>query len=423
MALTLLTPISHRRHRLLGLFEEARLNVVFLLVWLLDGLVIGLAKSCFWLGATYTNSHDHRKSVTFVRVDLIGDFILWMASFEGLQKIFPKEAYRWKLICNSPCRELAEKSALFDEIVPLDLRRFSQKIRYRVSVLFSLAQTRATVIFQPTYSRSLRTGDAIVRAVSAAQKIGPRCDDANVTAFHSWLGDRSYTRLLPTSLALPSAPLMELRRNAEILSALSGSPVAAKEPDLRLFAQNVNFPLPAEPYFVIFPAASRRGREWPLERFLEIAERVQARTGWLCVYGGSVEDRVRLQAALDANSKICSKNLQGQTSVSELVKVIAGAKLLLANETSAAHVGKACHVPTICLLGGGHFGRFFPWRTSTEFTPLEKDADAVFHPMTCFHCNWDCVFEVAEDVAKPCLTAITVEQVWQALREKLTLVP
>ena len=87
------------------------------------------------------------------------------------------------------------------------------------------------------------------------------------------------------------------------------------------------------------------------------------------------------QASIDS-----AINLTGETTLPESCELVRGAKLLIGIETSAVHIAAATNTPSICLLGGGHFGRFMPYSEKRKgINPV-----AVFSRMDCYGCNWKC---------------------------------
>jgi ADP-heptose:LPS heptosyltransferase len=357
----------------------------------------------------------NKKRLVFVRVDAIGDFIIWMGSFGHLLQIYPKDRYEWILVCNAPCSVLAEACELFDEVIAVDINRFQRNLLYRLSTLQDLARSPFDLVFQPTYSRALLAGDAIVRALCSSEKIGTAGDLSNETELERALGNRAYTQLLPTR----AAPLMELQRNAEVLTLLVGRNIVATKPDLRALSKKSSFLSPTESYFVIFPGASWVGKQWPFERFLEISKLLQSQTGWLCVFAGSDLDEKKFRDSIGRVTAIRYLNLQGKTSLIDLVSLISDSRLLLTNDTSASHIGNATGIPTFTMLGGGHFGRFLPWDLGRPSDDAIENSVAMSHEMPCFNCNWECIYGVPPGEAMPCLSTISVEVVWTAICDHL----
>lgn len=79
------------------------------------------------------------------------------------------------------------------------------------------------------------------------------------------------------------------------------------------------------------------------------------------------------------------KNLAGLSTVRQLAEGLRACDIVIANETAALHIAVALHKPTIGIIGGGHFGRFYPWGDPA----INRAAS---HTMNCFGCNWQCQY-------------------------------
>jgi len=80
-----------------------------------------------------------------------------------------------------------------------------------------------------------------------------------------------------------------------------------------------------------------------------------------------------------------TRDLRGKTSLEELAREIAWADLFLGVDTGPAHLAMALGKPAVVVLGGGDYGRFFPY----------GNARAVIQRMDCFQCHWECRYERA----------------------------
>jgi ADP-heptose:LPS heptosyltransferase len=86
------------------------------------------------------------------------------------------------------------------------------------------------------------------------------------------------------------------------------------------------------------------------------------------------------------------------------------------NETSATHIAVAVGTPSICLLGGGHFGRFVPYPDGVGGTiPVP-----VHHAMDCFGCDWHCTQPHRDGDPAPCIAAIAVDSVVREALNQMT---
>lgn len=355
-----------------------------------------------------------KNMVLIVRLDAIGDFVLWLDAAKELRRMFPPDRHRITLLGNGVWTSLAETLPHFDKVIPLDRKRFHFHPLYRHRLLREVRNERFETVIQPTFSREFLYGDSIVRFCGATERIGSAGDTLIQRPFLKGISDRWYTRLVAAS----REQLMELERNAEFLRGLGRAGFKAGIP-------NLSVPLVAIPplaemagrgYYVLSPGATVALRQWPAEYFAEIARRLSRETGWIGVVCGSSRDR-------EFGEKICRlagvpvRNLAGETSLPDLVSVIAKARLLVGNETGAIHIAAAVSTPPVCILGGGHYGRFVPYQIEAEtgrHLPV-----VVVHWMECFHCNWVCVHHPKPGEPAPCVANIQVDAVWDAVRKLL----
>ncbi len=154
------------------------------------------------------------------------------------------------------------------------------------------------------------------------------------------------------------------------------------------------------------PGAGWERREWGVERFIEASDRIQQQKGWLAVWAGSEAEEKRF-SHLVQKSRVRSHDRMGKTSVLELLGLIAGAEMVLCNETGGAHLAAACSVPSLVITGGGHFERFAPWGAMRVLAKR----------MPCFGCNWHCIYPFTKRKPVPCIDGIELEQVVQAVHE------
>lgn len=355
----------------------------------------------------YYHPQKTENKILIIRLDAIGDFILWLDSAQHFRKIYPDK--KIILLGNKAWTDLAKKFSYWDEVWELDRRKFYRNLPYRVRLLKKIRKAGFDIVIQTTYSREFLYGDAIVRISGARKKIGSVGDCSNIRPIEKKISDRFYTQLIPAN----PKPLMELRRNAEFVRGL-GYVCQAALPDMMPVAQGINNPaVNNSPYFVLFPGASWTGKQWPVEKFSEFASLVFHEIGISAVICGGATER-ELGEALIAIMDIPVLNMVGKTSLAELVTVIKTAQFLLGNDTSAVHIASAVATPAFCLLGGGHYGRFMPYDIESKTKkPLPV---AIIHQMDCFNCNWRCQYFVEDGKPVPCIEKISVEEVFAALQ-------
>jgi ADP-heptose:LPS heptosyltransferase len=379
-------------------------------VWILARLSIDRL-ACFWPARRKLNE------ILIVRIDRLGDFILWIDAAQTLARSLRRDGMRITLLANGQWADWARQLRIFDEVIGIDVSQFSSSLGYRMRAEIQLRRRRFSKAIQPTYTRHWVSGDALIRTCGAPERIGSAGEPEHKGPFHRPLGDRWYTRLIP---AQPGC-LFEIDRNAEFLSALVSEPVPARIADLRASGLRVPSPVvrevieQARPYFVLIPGASLAGKRWPIASYLEIAERLHTVTGWNAIVCGGDED-LELGEAFCRRPNGAITNLAGKTTIADLVTILLHARIVIGNDTASIHLAAAVKTPSVCVLGGGQFDRFLPYRPGGDGGSIVPTP--VFHRMDCFQCNWNCPYATA-DLPYPCVKSVAVDDVWKAVASRV----
>jgi ADP-heptose:LPS heptosyltransferase len=230
-----------------------------------------------------------------------------------------------------------------------------------------------------------------------------------MTSLQKIISDRWYSKLLPAT----SKPLMELQRNAEFMNGLGLRSFTTDKPLLSPLTDLPDKLVIKHPYYIIFPGTSLPGKKWPTSKFGELMLKLSALNDGLAVLCGSWKERVLCDQVI-AISGMKALNMAGKVSLPELVEMIRGAKYLVGNDTAAVHIAAAVGTPSVCILGGGHYGRFLPYATETD---KQVSPIPITHQMDCFNCNWQCTQPHRKGDAVPCISNIRVNQVFEAVEK------
>jgi hypothetical protein len=204
---------------------------------------------------------------------------------------------------------------------------------------------------------------------------------------------------------------MELGTNAHFVRALGCVDFFSQLP---VIAKTVVLPAKyqfSKRYIVIAPGASWQPRGWPVAHFAALIQQLASQFAIDFVLCGGKEDQTlcdELSQKVNSSNLI---NLAGQTKLLELIEIIRGAVLVVSNESSPVHIAAAIATPSVCLLGGGHFGRFMPYIIEKPALTPPTAPIAVWHEMDCFGCSWKCKFELEANQAVPCMAMVSVDLV------------
>lgn len=365
----------------------------------------------YWLIDYLPKRSTGKNSVLLVRLDLIGDFIIWLDAAKEFKKLYPNK--RIVLYAHSSWAPLAEQLSYWDQVIAIDVPRLRSDDLYRLGFLIKTHRCGFAIAIQPTYSREY-VGDLVVRATRAAQRIAHRGDTNNITPEQKLLSDAWYTQLIPPSVL----PEVEFTVNAELIRGLGDTKFKSSLPALPVLQE-----LPARlkvevPYCVLVPGASWAPKIWPVENFALVAQKIRKEYGLKIVLCGTVSEQIVCQQL----ASTCGGDVadfSGQTTLIELVELIREAALVIANDSSAVHIAAATATQAVCVLGGGHYGRFLPYQVESP-SEYRRLPIVLNETMSCYGCHWRCQYLTDAVQLVPCVSTVSVERVASACADVLS---
>ena len=355
--------------------------------------------------------------VLLIRQDAIGDFVMWLDTAKEYRNIFPPDKYKIVLAGNKIWCDLAEELPYWDEILLVDVKQFKTFSGYRWILLRKIRSFGAQISIQPTFSREFYHGDSLVRASKATRKISSVGDMGNRNWLKKFIADSWHTELIPVS----TRPMTELERNAEFFSGLTDSPHLTGYPKLDMPEFCLSPEWKEQTFYILVPGTSGAvaGKEWPVTYFSDLATKVFQQTGWKgLICGAKQEHSLGEQILKQCDAPL--QNLCGRTTLVELVGLLSQSRLTISNDTGVVYLSSAVGTKSVCIVGGGHFGRFVPYPDLPGQTNNLKE---VFHKMPCYGCNWKCIYPINEGEPAPCIANISVDAVWKQVRPLLTSCP
>lgn len=368
---------------------------------LLRDLLLDWSATLFVLGV--------RKKVAIIKLDAIGDFLLWLHSAKALSDHYGKENVT--LIVSSRNLELARLFHFWSDVYALDVSSFVKDRTYRSRAIREIRTRNFQTAIHCCYSRIFDIGDAVVRATNAPVRIGVDGDLSNISAFKKKITNKWYTRLI----AAQENVMHESCRHEEFLKGLGLSDYVAGVYDgskgvfdsKAMVMGGEDF---SAGYFVVFPGASWEGRQWERHKFVEIISRLIESTGLRCILcGGPGEIEISSEIFRSCDDRGNILDMTGKVSLESMLGLIRDAEFIVGNETSCIHASALVRTHAICILGGGHFGRFVPY-------PGE-DMVQLVHAVTsddvsCFGCNWQCTRGLRSDHPVACIRDVSVDKVF-----------
>ena len=308
--------------------------------------------------------------VLIVRNDSIGDYLLYRPWLRRMAEELHARGSHLTLAANALWAPLAREwdADLFDELLVVDFGRFQRDLTYRAATLATVGAGGYGTLIYPLHVREPAV-ENFFRFLRAPERVGSQGEHRTDPWFVAL--DQGYTCLLPTA----RATRFEYDRNQEFFENWRGHPDPHPAPlgVPSAAAAVARFQAELGPkYLVLFPGASARAKRWPAARFAQLARALHEHYGaeFALVLAGSPDDAGhahQIRQALGGAPYLI--DYCGRTSLPELAALLRGARLLVSNDTVAAHLAVQASTPCITVLMGENYGKFFPYPAALQRAP------------------------------------------------------
>jgi ADP-heptose:LPS heptosyltransferase len=374
-------------------------NIARLAVDTIAGFVISLRSSHI----------SGKKKLLIIKTGAIGDFVIFSGILSYIRGLYSKDEWEITLLSANASHLLADflkKNTLgldgaFDIFMPIDEKCFSWNLVYRYKMQIDIAASKYDLVISPTFPRR-RDESQILFISKSEKKIGFGLDDNSLDLEINRNNSQPNTKLFE---AIPGW-LTETDRNAHFIKMLGFEGEIDAVPRWKISEDDTNKARSIlenlgvkTQIAVVCPGAAIDYRVWPSVKMADVIDRLWEKYGILSLIVGSSSEHAiseEIQSHLKSNIAIC---LCGKTSLVELSALMSISRLCVSMDSSPAHIAVAVNAPLVCVVGGGHYKRFFPYGELERFRPATEELD-------CFYCNWACKFD------RPiCVENISVETV------------
>lgn len=353
-----------------------------------------------------------KKQLLIIRPDAIGDFIIFTGILPSIRELYPNQEWEITLLGSQEYKSLAEFIRLgvisfepvFDSFISINRPIFGRNLIYRFKFQKFLQNFSYDTVLYPVYSRT-SDGDQLVFITNANEKIGIDGNCLNITEQRKQKNNSNYTRLISVKSGWPS----EVERNVSFVKELGIDKSVDGIPRWKIPETIVDESMKLatshgiKPPFTIFcPGASAKYRIWPAQKIASVIDYIWNKYRIPALICGTQADKiisVEIQKNLKGAKVAC---LCGSTDLAQLSALISSAKLCVTMDSSPAHLAVAVNTPTVCVIGGGHYKRFFPYGDPKLFRAATEELD-------CFYCDWKCKFDTPLCVKDISVSTVTRE--------------
>jgi len=128
----------------------------------------------------------------------------------------------------------------------------------------------------------------------------------------------------------------------------------------------------ADNYAVFVPAATVEAKRWPIENFTALADKLYKKYQSSIIAVG-VESEKTINQELQMLADVSVTNLAGKTDIKKLIALLAGAKIVVSNDTGPAHIAAALGVPMAIIFGLTNPSRVGPYGRKETIAAIDAD--------------------------------------------------
>jgi len=184
----------------------------------------------------------------------------------------------------------------------------------------------------------------------------------------------------------------------------------AGRPSTGSLAAEVQNAAASGPLVCVHPAAGEDIKQWPIDYFAAVIDRLaEADDARVVLIGAAGDEAVAVAILGRLRHPAAATSLVGKVPLADLPGLLAGASLFLGNDSGPKHLAAALGVPTVGIHGGTVDVR--------EWGPVGPTAIAVARAVTCSPCYLSKAADCRRDLA--CLRLLEPAQVYDACKRLL----
>ncbi|MGB3296165.1 MAG: glycosyltransferase family 9 protein [Phormidesmis sp.] len=312
------------------------------------------------------------KNLLVIRLDNIGDVLMTSPALQAIKAHAPQS--RLALLASPAGSQAAAVLPWIDEVItwqalwqdlgslPFDPQREWQLVEQLAARHFDGA-----IIFT-SFKQSPHPPALICQLAGIPLRLGESQEQDGGTLTHS--------------VSIQETTLHQVERNLQLVASVGYLP---QERSLTL-AVPASDQVPSAPYILFNPWTSCQARTYPPERFVIAAHQLSLQTGWPVVVTGTASQSV---AAAPLLKQLGAQGISriGQTSLSDLVALVARAQIMLSNNTATLHIADATRTPSVILFSGTEL--------ASQWQPRHTRAVLLQQPTACSPCyQFTCPYQL-----------------------------
>ena len=320
------------------------------------------------------SSVSERGHVLILALAGIGDLVLASPAIRCLQDFFGAE--RMTVAVVPRAHQLIPMLGIKAPTITLDLNR----IRWPRPLLDKEAHQHVAGFLQTVHDleiqlvvnlHELGSVRGLLSVMYLINRIGPLTSIGRGYRSTTW----------PYKRAVPEKELKGLHNTKRYLrvAELAGAQITVTHPDLDICAPPTEILSIPKPYICINPGGFTGFKRWPTSRFTEVGKALRDNYSSIVILGSEYE-KSSSQFIADAIGTP-AVSLAGKLDLPALAHILAGAEMLITNNSGPMHIAAALEVPTVAIFGNLPVDTLHPFLPDDRYRVLSSLDTALFNPI------------------------------------------
>ena len=311
----------------------------------------------------------HSFDLVLIKTDALGDAILLRSLLKKSRIVNPKKIL---LICDKKSECLYKDLDI--KIFSLKSSKFKFNILYRIHMKKCLSHIFAKEVINAVPNSRYSTTEAIVKSINSLRKIRMVIDETTEIKYFNKISLKKYELVVKTKFL---HEYFRLKQLIDISKMLSDEPNFKKTKNHKIDSNSITYAITASDNKRIFDSKKAA---------IIIQELLKYKFKITLI--GDKSDTKFAEDILEELSESLQNlviNKVGKISLSKIEDFVSNSNFILCYDSFIGHLATDLSIPNLVILGGGNFGRFFPY-------PIEiSDVSQIInYDMPCYNCNWQC---------------------------------
>ena len=299
---------------------------------------------------------DKFKNILIIKPSSLGDIVQTLPALSALRRSFPDAEISW--LVRPEFAPLLDNHPDLTRIIPFD-RRYLAKMWYHPGALIAflglcrrLRRSKFDAVFD--FQGLFRT--AFLARVSGCRN---RFGLANAREFGALLYTHKVSQP-PDCIHVVDCYIRVVQAagvsDLDVEFTLPSDPAADDTVAALLAEHDVN----ANNYAVLVPGSTHPDKCWPVERFAALADMLAHKHNLSIVATGTESEAQQVRSLAEA-ADVPVANFAGRMSITELIALMASARLVVSNDTGPGYVAAALGTPIVMIFGRTNPARLAPY--------------------------------------------------------------